>query len=287
MPGQPEQLGVLRGDRVGPQDGGAGHRAQDGEVEPEVEQRDHAADLPADAVGQHLAAEVAPGPVHPVAGPPPGVPEHPAPGLHRHREVRDQQADHQRRGPVDPGQHRQQVAGQERQLLGRDHQVAALAVLESLERGLADGEHQLGDDGGAGPGDDGQGVPGEEGAGEQGRGQQPHGGPERGAGGQDGQQRRPEPRGAPAGLGQEVAERTGQPADAEHADQAGQHPQQRVDADVGGAADAGHRDGRARQPQDRQHPRRAVGQHHPDQVAVPHRAQGRSPGRQPAHPRSF
>ncbi len=145
--GEPQQLGVLGGDGVRPEGGGPDDGIEDREVEPQVEQRDHATDLAAESVPDDVARHAGVGPAPERAAEGPGVPPQPVgdpdPGRQPDGQVGDQQADDHGDGTVETRREGHQVERQEPDLLGRDDGVAAPLVLEPLQRGLPEGQEEL------------------------------------------------------------------------------------------------------------------------------------------------
>ena len=240
QPGQPQQLGVLRRDRVDAHHAGAGHEAQEREVEAQVQQRHQPAELAAHAVLADADGQGKAGPPTAVDDPAPGQP---APGLRGHRQVGHRERDQDEQRAVHPERPADEVRREERDLLRGDHQVRAADVLHALQARLADGHQQLGEHGQPRQ----RHQPHRDGVEEQplqqrGAGRPQHG-TEHASGKHDQRGGRPQP-GMVAGVpGEEERRRAGQSGGGHHRDHAGEHPEQCVDADVGRGAGACHQDG--------------------------------------------
>jgi hypothetical protein len=166
----------------------------------------------------------------------------PTPRHDRREHVGAEQAQDEQLGAAETGEPQRTVRGEEHELLEDDHLVRTGEVIAALRRALGGRHDELGEDRAAGEHHQPDREVGEEDVADHVRADRPEQG-SRHAGDEHAHDDGRAQRGTP-GLREEVRHTGRQPARHQHADQPGQHPEQREHAHAARTRDAGDHDGR-------------------------------------------
>ncbi len=251
------ELRELRRHGVGAHHGGAREHVEEREVETQVEQREHGADLATRAVPPHLTRQRdrREPDLEEVAAARQAAPRH-----QRGQCIGREQRDDDQERPADAGEPEHAVGGKEHQLLEHDHLVRARKVAAALRRPLGCGHDQLREHGAPGEHHEAPRQVGEEYA----LDHAGAGGPEQRA--DDARDQHDHDHGGPEsavmGLREEVRHAGGQATRHHDAHQPREHSQQREHADAtrtGDACDDDRRDAERHQRQRRARRRSSSG----------------------------